>query len=219
VFAANPARGSTDPSLTAVPDPATDNPDPTKIQSFLAAHPEAVRTLPAIAKRQTSSGFASTGRNTYRLINAAGQIVSVQGSTAKAQPFEPVGPAVRTDPYALFDGVLNLIALHPLRWQLTVMGGSPDGPTNRTTVPWLAERPQIDAGIVAVDHVEGEDSLPCTLIHDDPTTLSTESKPSGEPPLSAPSSVFDRSFMLRSQAHNEKPPRAVEPHSHAEGPS
>ncbi len=219
VFAINAASGSTDPSLVAVPDPATGKPDPAKIQAVLAAHPEAVRALAIVAKQQVSSGLANPELKAFRFVDAAGQTIPVRWSPVPVQPFEPAGPAVRTEQYALFDGVLNLIAQHPPQWQLMVTG--PGDPTKGATVAWPGDRARIDTRLVTIDHAESPESLPCAAINDHATVLRTGTEPSDDPPLSARFSAYARSFTVGSQARDEKLPSAAGSRtaSHAEDPS
>src|SRR5260370_17027562 len=60
VFAVNSARGFYEQLLASSPDPATGKPDPEKMKAFLAAHPETVRPLQLIKKRQVTSAFANS---------------------------------------------------------------------------------------------------------------------------------------------------------------
>src|SRR5262249_28959138 len=65
----------------SIPDPKTGKPDPAKLQSFLASHPETVRALTIIKAQPISSGFANStfqSLNTFRFINAGGDSIPVR---------------------------------------------------------------------------------------------------------------------------------------------
>ncbi len=197
VFPVNSARAFTEQLLASAPDPATGKPDPAKMRAFLAAHPEVARALAVLAKRQVSSGFADAtfnSLNAFRFVNAAGVSVPVRWSTVPVQPFTPAGPAVETDKNALFDDLLHQVAQHPLQWHLMVTIGAPGDPTNDATQPWPADRQQIDAGTVTIDHAESEDSGPCTWTNYDPTVLPSGIEASDDPLLSARSAAYARSL-------------------------
>jgi catalase len=216
VFAVNSAQGFYDQLLASAPDPATGKPDPTRMKAFLARHPETVRASAIIKNRQVSSGFADSTFNSldaFRFVDAAGKSVFVRWSTAPVQPFVPEDAArgERSDGNYLFDDLIGQVAQHPLQWRLIVTIAQAGDPTNDATLPWPADRPQIDAGTVTIDHVASEDGGRCTAVNYDPLVLPSGIEPSDDPLLSARSAVYARSFTLRAEEADEKPPSAVTP--------
>src|SRR5712672_1518301 len=90
VFAVNSARGFYEQLLASSPDPATGKPDPARMKAFMAAHPETVRALSLIKKREVSSGFANStfnSLNAFGFVDAAGASTPVRWSTVPVQPF------------------------------------------------------------------------------------------------------------------------------------
>src|SRR3979411_640803 len=80
VFAVSSARGFYEQLLASSPDPATGKPDPARMKAFLAAHPETVRALSLIKKREVTSGFVNStfnSPNAFRFVDAAGASVPV----------------------------------------------------------------------------------------------------------------------------------------------
>ena len=214
VFPVNSARDFYDQLLAASPDPATGKPDPAKMKAFLAAHPEAARALALIKQRQVTSGFANSTFNSldaFRFVDAIGASVPVRWSTVPVQPAsaDRAGPSAEADTNYLFDDLVGQIAEHPLQWRLMVTIGGVDDPTNDATLPWPADRRQVDAGTVTIDHASGEDGGPCTDVNYDPLVLPSGIEPSDDPLLSARSAAYARSFTLRAGEEHEKPPSAV----------
>jgi catalase len=214
VFAVNSARGFYEQLLASSPDPATGKPDPARMKAFLAAHPETVRALALIVKRQVTSGFANStfnSLNSFRFINAAGASTPVRWSTVPVQPFasESAAPSAAGDRNSLFDDLIAQIAQHPQQWRLIVTIGQADDPTNDATLPWPAGRRQIDAGTITIDQAASEDSGRCTAVNYDPLVLPSGIEPSDDPLLSARSAAYARSFTLRAEEEHEKPPSAV----------
>jgi catalase len=71
--------------LGARPDPATGQPDPTKMKDFLAHHPETGRALQTVQSSPFSSGFANASYNSldaFRFVNGAGASTPVRWSMA-----------------------------------------------------------------------------------------------------------------------------------------
>jgi catalase len=216
VFPVNSAGGFYDQLLAAKPDPATGKPDPAKMQEFQAEHPEAVRAGALIRQRPVSSGFADAtynSLNAFRFVDAAGASVPVRWATVPVQPFvaESAEAAAALDKNSLFDDLTTQIHQHALQWRLVVTIGQPDDPTADATLPWPAERRQVEAGTVTLDQIASEDAGPCTDINYDPLVLPPGIEASDDPLLSARSSAYARSFTLRAGEKSQKPPSAVTP--------
>jgi len=217
VFPVNSARGFYEQLLASSPDPATGKPDRARMKAFLAAHPETVRALALVKKRQVTSGFANStfnSLNAFRFVDAAGFSVPVRWSTVPVQTVPAstsVEPAPAGDENYLFDDLIAQVAQHPQQWRLIVTIGQADDPTNDATLPWPDGRRQIDAGTVTIDQASSEDSGRCTAVNYDPLVLPSGIEPSDDPLPSARSAVYARSFTLRAEEEHEKPPSAVTP--------
>jgi catalase len=216
VFVANSAQGFLDEVLASVPDPTTGKPDPTKMKLFLANHPESVRAISVIMKSPLSSGFADAtfnSLNAFRMVNATGKSIPVRWAAVPMQPFRSEDPTQRasSDKNYLFDDLIAQINQHPILWQLVVTIGQPGDPTNDATVPWPADRQQVDAGTVILDQVSSEETGRCTDVNYDPLVLPPGIEPSDDPLLSARSAAYSRSFTLRAAEKDEKYPSAITP--------
>jgi len=214
VFPVNSARGFYEQLLASSPDPATGKPNPAGMKAFLAVHPETVRALSLIKKRQVTSGFANStfnSLNAFRFVDAAGASVPVRWSTVPVQPVatDSAEPSAAGDKNYLFDDMIAQIAQHPQQWRLIITIGRVDDPTNDATLPWPEGRQQIDAGTITIDKASSEDSGRCTAVNYDPLVLPSGIEPSDDPLLSARSAVYARSFTLRAEEEHEKPASAV----------
>jgi catalase len=82
----------------------------------------------------------------------------------------------------LFDNLIAQINAHPLQWRLMVtVGKRATLPTNDATLPWPADRQQIDAGTVTFDHVSSEATGRCTEVNYDPLVFPSGIEPSDDP--------------------------------------
>jgi len=202
-------------------DPATGQPDPAKMQAFAANHPEFVAAIDIVKKRRVSSGFADTtynSLNTFRFVNSDGVSTPVRWSAVSLQPFVAAATAVHAsadgasaDKNALFDALIADVAKHPVQWRLVITAGQAGDPTANPTLPWPADRKQIDAGTVTIDKVSSEDDGPCVDVNFDPMVLPAGIEASDDPIPSARSAAYARSFTLREGERKVKPPSAVTP--------
>jgi catalase len=214
VFVVNTAQGFYDQTLASAPDPATGKPDPVKMHAFLSAHPEAAKAMAILNQGSPSSGFADStfyGIDAFRFVNAAGASVPVRWSLVPLQPVvaEDATQAASADKNYLFDALIAQFNAHPLQWRLIVSVGQPDDPTNDATLPWPAERQQVDAGTVTLNRVSSEDGGRCTNVNYDPLVLPSGIEASDDPLLSARSAVYTRSFTQRAAEQSEKQPSAI----------
>lgn len=214
VFAVNTPRAFYEQLLAAAPDPATGKPDPAKMRDFLAANPASARAIKLIQSAPVSSGFensAFNSLNAFRFIDADGNVTPVRWSMEPVQPFEPIGATqpARIDPNYLFDALIESVHRGPLQWRLIIWIGRPSDPTNDATIPWPADRQQVDVGTLTVDHVESEDTSPVRDINFDPLVLPNGIASSDDPLLSARSAAYSQSFTRR-EGEN-KSPSAVSP--------
>ena len=213
VLAVRTAEAVNEQLLASKPDPATGKPDPAKMKSFLAAHPETARAIQLINAKPFSSGFANATYNSldaFRFVNAVGASTPVRWSMVTAEPFEPGAPdqATAQDKNYLFAALIARIEQAPLRWHLIVTTGQPDDPTDDATTPWPDNREHVDVGTLTIDHIESEAPGNCRDVNFDPLVLPFGIAPSDDPLLSARSAAYSQSFTRR--AGEKKEPSAVQ---------
>ncbi len=212
VFPVNTAQGFHDLLLASAPDPATGNPDPEKMKTFFAAHPESAKAMALIRNNPVSTSFENStynSLNAFRFINADGVTIPVRWAMVPVQPFEPVSPTPpeKAGTNYLFDALIASIHSHPLQWRLVVTIGQPGDLTDDATIPWPPDRQQIDVGTLTIDRVESEDTNPARDINFDPLVLPDGIAGSDDPLLSARSAAYSQSFTRREGEH--KIPSAV----------
>jgi catalase len=221
VFPFNSAAGFYEQLVASKPDPVSGKPDPAAMQEFLSRHPETARAIAMIKAHPASAGFADSTYNSldaFRLVTAAGASVPVRWAAVPMQPAviqanSPDDDSAETASRKndLFDDLIVQVHEHPLQWRLVVTLGQPEDSTADATLAWPDDRRHIDAGVLTVDQVSSEDNGPCTDINYDPLVLPPGIEPSDDPLLSARSSVYARSFTLRTSERAAKPPSAITP--------
>jgi catalase len=199
--------------IASKPDPGTSKPDPEKMKTFLARHPETVKALAVIQGQPVASEFGNStfhGLNAFRFTNSAGDSIPVRWLMTPMQPF--VAVSVDSAPQGknfLFDALIAAIHRQPLQWRLMVIIGQPGDPTNDASVPWPAERQQVDVGTLTLNRVESDETSAATDLNFDPLVLPAGITPSDDPLLSARSAVYSQSFRRR--AGEMKQPTAITP--------
>jgi catalase len=196
--------------LASKPDPATGQPDPDKMKTFLAAHPETMRAITLIKAEPFSSGFENAtyrSLDAFRFVNADGGSAPVRWAIVPVDPFKPADAVATGDKNYLFDNLITRIHGGPVQWHLIVTLGQPGDPTNDATLPWPADREHIDVGTFTIDHIEGEAEGACRDVNFDPLVLPDGIEPSDDPLLSARSAVYSQSFTRREG--EKKSPSAI----------
>jgi catalase len=188
--------------LATAPDPATGKPDPSRMQAFLAEHPESAAALQLIRSHTMSSVFENStfnSLNTFRFINAAGAVAWVRWSLVPTQLFEPVSAdgSQKAGTNYLFDSLIASIHRRPLEWHLVVTVAQASDPTDDATIAWPSDRTQVDVGTLTIDRVESDDTSLARDINFDPLVLPDGIAASDDPLLSARSAVYSQSFTRR----------------------
>jgi catalase len=195
------------------PDPSTGQPDPAKMQAFLARHPETAEALKVIKSQPASSGFGDStfhSLNAFRFTNAAGESTPVRWVLTPAQPLKPANAAPASqDKSFMFDALIAQIHRQPLQWYLIIIVGQTGDPTNDATIAWPAGREQVNVGTLTLDRVESDDTSAARDINFDPLVLPDGMAPSDDPLLSARSAVYSQSYTRR--AGEQKQPSAITP--------
>ena len=199
--------------IASKPDPATGKPDSAKMKAFLARHPESAKALAIIKDQPIASGFADStfhGLNAFRFLNSAGVSIPVRWLMTPMQPFVAVSAdSAPQGKNFLFDALIVAIHRQPLQWRLMVIIGQPGDPTNDASVPWPAERQQVEVGTLTLNRVESDETSAATDLNFDPLGLPAGITPSDDPLLSARSAVYSQSFRRR--AGEMKQPTAITP--------
>lgn len=187
--------------VASIPDPKTGAPDPAKMQEFMTRHPETAKALAVIKAEPPTSNFQNStyhALNAFRFVNAHGESAPVRWILSPIRPFEStVVPAGRESKNYLFDSLVGEIHVQPLQWRLIVIVGHKDDPTNDASIPWPADREQVDVGTLTVDKAESEETSEATDLNFDPLVLPSGIEPSDDPLLSARSAVYSQSFTRR----------------------
>lgn len=184
------------------PDPATGKPDPAAVAAFLAAHPRA-QAFQAWAKSAPwSDSWANTQYNSvnaFYFIDADGQRRAVRWSMRPQAPFAALDAGARAaaGPDFLATDLERRLASGPLRWDMVATLAGPGDAVDDPSRPWPEDREEVVVGVLELDAATPQATGACRDINFDPLVLPAGVAPSGDPILSARSSVYARSFNRR----------------------
>ena len=184
------------------PDPATGKPDPAKQSAFAEAHPEFKRFAAWAKDAPWSTSWASTtynGVNTFRFINAAGEVSNVRWSMQPHAAFVAMTPGQRdaADGNFLSEDLQSRLAKGPLRWDMVVTVADEGDAILDASQPWPEARQHIVVGSVVMERTSPQTTGACRDINFDPLVLPVGVESSGDPVLAARSAVYSVSFNRR----------------------
>jgi catalase len=115
VFPFNTPQAFYDNLIASKPDPNTHKPDPAKMATFVASHPEFARAVKIFQSNPPSSGFDDStfnGLTAFRFINADGVSTPVRWSMVPVDAFKPADTAqpANSDNNYLFDDLIARIS-------------------------------------------------------------------------------------------------------------
>ena len=191
-----------DQTRANAPDPATGKPSPEKQAAFAEAHPEFKRFAAWAKDAPWSTSWASTtynGVNTFRFINAAGNVSNVRWSMLPQTAFEVMTPEQReaADANYLSEDLQARLAQGPLRWYMVVTIANDGDAILDASTPWPESRQHITLGSVVVERTSPQTTGECRDINFDPLVLPPGVESSGDPVLAARSAVYSVSFNRR----------------------
>jgi len=216
VFPVRTPQAFRDFLLATAKDPATGKPNPAKMQAFLTQYPGTAKALQILGSHPPSSGFDDSSFNSlnaFRFVNSSGAEAYARWTFVPlpaTHTVNTINPGSTNNDY-LFDALITSVHLHPLQWRLVLTVAQAGDATDDASIPWPADRRQIDAGTLTLDHIESDDTGLARDLNFDPLVLPDGIATSDDPLLSARSAVYSQSFTRR-----ESEPRTPSPISPAE---
>jgi catalase len=176
--------------------------DPDALKTFAAAHPEFV-PFATWAKSAPWTGSYAEERynslNSFVFTDGAGGQKTVRWSFLPTTQAVPVTPdeLAKGGPDVLEQEIAERISRGPARWTMVVTIANPGDPTADPTKAWPEDRRTVRVGMLVVQQIEAEPDGPCRDINFDPAVLPPGISTSDDPFPAARSSVYAKSYDLR----------------------
>jgi catalase len=177
--------------------------DPIKMKAFAHANPE----FAAFSEwAKTAPWTASYAEEPYHSLNsfiftdAAGKDHAVRWSLvpeAQPAPVSKVGLEMRGPNFLEQEITERVRTAGPQRWTMVVTVANPGDPTADPSKAWPQDRRTVSVGTLVVQRIEPERDGPCRDINFDPTVLPPGMRVSDDPFPAARSSVYRKSYDLR----------------------
>jgi catalase len=187
--------------LALKPDPATGKPDPEKLKTFKASHPDNARQAAFLASNNPPTSYANSsywGIHTFKFAN----INRVQLVRWRFVPRD--GERRLSDeelksgkPDFLESGLIERVLRGPVQWDMMVTLGQAGDPENDPTQSWPETRPVINAGTLSISAATPQKEAECEAINFDPLIMSDGIEPTGDPILRFRSPAYGVSLGRR----------------------
>jgi catalase len=189
--------------------------DPEAMKTFAAAHPE-LAAFGGWAKSGPWTGSYAeeryNGLNSFVFTDSSGAEHAARWSLLPAAQPVSVSPddLAKRGPNFLEQEITDRVRSGPQQWTMVVTVANPGDPTADPTKAWPADRRTIEVGTLTVQQIEPERDGPCRDINFDPTVLPAGMRTSDDPFPAARSSVYAKSYDLRTAEAKDYPGTATE---------
>jgi catalase len=184
--------------------------DPDAMKTFAAAHPE-FAPFGAWAKDGPWTGTYAeeryNGLNSFVFTDGSGSEHTVRWSLLPAAQPVPVSPddLAKRGPNFLEQEITERVRGGPQRWMMVVTVANPGDPTADPSKAWPEDRRTVEVGALIVQQIEPERDGPCRDINFDPSVLPSGMRTSDDPFPAARSSVYAKSYDLRTAEAEDYP--------------
>ncbi|MBV8338012.1 MAG: catalase family peroxidase [Alphaproteobacteria bacterium] len=189
--------------------------DPDAMKTFAAAHPEFAPFGAWATKGPWTGSYAEeryNGLNSFVFTDSSGVEHTVRWSLLPAAQPVSVSPddLAKRGPDFLEQEITERVRGGPQRWTMVVTVANSADPTADPSKAWPEDRRTVEVGTLTVQQIEPERDGPCRDINFDPTVLPSGIRTSDDPFPAARSSVYAKSYDLRTAEAKDYPRTAME---------
>jgi catalase len=189
--------------------------DPGAMKTFAEAHPE-LAAFGTWAKSGPWTGSYAEDQfnslNSFVFTDRSGAEHAVRWSLLPAAQPVSVSPddLAKRGPDFLEQEITERVRGGPQRWTMVVTVANPGDLTGDPSKAWPEDRRTVEVGTLTVQRIEPERDGPCRDINFDPTVLPSGIRTSDDPFPAARSSVYAKSYDLRTAEAKDYPRTATE---------
>lgn len=184
------------------PDPATGKPDPEKLKTFQATHPDNRAQTQYLAGHNPPASYADSaffGIHTFKFIDAHDKVTLVRWRFVPQDGEKSLSDeAMKTaGTNFLEQALIDSTAKKPARWDMLVAVGQPGDPQDDPTQAWPAGRPEFKAGTLTITSAAPQKGAACEPVNFDPMRMADGIAPTDDPVLRFRSQAYAVSFGKR----------------------
>jgi catalase len=184
--------------LTAIADSPPDAPKPTKIEQFVAAHPNVAAASASTATPDSYADQEYYGINAFVFVNAAGarQAVRYQMLPEKTVHLAAADAAARA-PDFLATELTERLKQSPVTFHLKAQLAAPEDDLVDPAKPWPADRKVVDLGTLTIDKAVADSAEAQKALLFLPGQVTDGIEPSDDPMISIRDGAYAESFSRR----------------------
>ena len=202
VFGAASAKTLFDLTVAMRPDPATGKPDPEKIKSFKASHPDNLAQAQFLANNNPPVNYANSayfGIHTFKFINKDNKTTLVRWQFVPQDGEKRLSDEeMKTaSPDFLEQALIGRAQKGPILWDMIATIGEPGDTEDNPTLAWPDSRKKIKFGTLSIRAAMPQKGAECEPINFDPLVLADGIEASNDPVLLFRSPAYAVSFSRR----------------------
>jgi catalase len=184
--------------LTAIADSPPDAPKPTKIEQFVAAHPNVAAASASTATPDSYADQEYYGINAFVFVNAAGarQAVRYQMLPEKTVHLAAADAAARA-PDFLATELTERLKQSPVTFHLKAQLAAPEDDLVDPAKPWPADRKVVDLGTLTIDKAVADSAEAQKALLFLPGQVTDGIEPSDDPMIGIRDGAYAESFSRR----------------------
>jgi catalase len=188
--------------------------EPDAMKTFAGAHPE-FAAFGAWAKSAPWTGSYAEDRfnslNSFVFADSSGAEKTVRWSLLPAAQPVPISQEdlAKRGPDYLEQEITERVRGGPQRWTMVLTVANPGDPTADPSKAWPEDRSTVEVGTLTVQQIEPDRDGPCRDINFDPTVLPSGMRTSDDPFPAARSSIYAKSYELRTAEAKDYPGTAA----------
>src|SRR6185437_569604 len=188
------------------PDPLTGKPDPKKIESFFASHPDALSQAAFLKGKAPPWSYATApyySIHTFRFIDSAGTAHPVKWRFVPRDGERQLTEAQLQSAGKNFleQRLIDRAAHGAIQWDMVVYVGERGDSEDNPTLAWPETRRHFVAGTLTLTKVMPQQGAACEKINFDPLVMADGIQPTHDPVLLFRSPAYAISFGKRLSGH------------------
>lgn len=188
--------------LALQPDPATGKPDPEKMKSFKASHPDNLAQAQYLAGNNPPASYANSaywGIHTFKFIDKKNRTTLVRWRFVPQDGEQRLGDDELKTAGANFleQALIGRAQQGPVRWDMLVSIGMAGDPQDDPTQTWPEGRKEIKVGTLSITAAMPQKGAACEAINFDPLVMANGIAPTNDPVLLFRSPAYAVSFGKR----------------------
>jgi catalase len=203
IFAAASPASFRDAILAAAPDPKTGKPDPEKLKSYAATHPDSMALTKLASHHTPTANYYQTtffSIHTFKFIDAKGTQHPVKWRFVPRDGTKEMNAAeMKAAPHDFLEkNLIERTRKAPALWDMIVYVGEPGDPEDNPTLAWPETRKHFTAGTLTITQAAPQQKgMACEPINFNPLVMADGIAPTNDPVLLFRSPAYAVSYAKR----------------------